>query len=122
SPAPVIQSRAAEGSSSRSVPRSPSQVLTNDCTSSSGIGAGLISSLGTHDGTVMTGSVPQRDHLKDLTGLAVTSKILLLVTDEERVPRVSQGPGRSEVHVMVILLGLAAAVLYGSGDFLAGMA
>src|SRR5580693_5110758 len=31
-------------------------------------------------------------------------------------------PGRSEVHVMVILLGLAAAVLYGSGDFLGGMA
>src|SRR5215468_9436570 len=31
-------------------------------------------------------------------------------------------PGRSEVHVVVILLGLAAAVLYGSGDFLGGMA
>ena len=29
---------------------------------------------------------------------------------------------QSEVHVMVILLGLAAAVLYGSGDFLGGMA
>ena len=35
--APVSQPRAAAGSSSRSEPLSPSQVLTNDCTSSSGI-------------------------------------------------------------------------------------
>jgi hypothetical protein len=33
-------------------------VLTNDCTSSSGIGAGLISWSGTHDGAVMTNSLP----------------------------------------------------------------
>jgi hypothetical protein len=39
----------------------------------------------------------------------VTCKLSLLVTSKE-------------VHVMVILLGLAAAVLYGSGDFLGGMA
>jgi hypothetical protein len=29
-------------------------VLTNDCTSSSGIGAGLVSWPGTHDGMLMT--------------------------------------------------------------------
>jgi drug/metabolite transporter (DMT)-like permease len=43
-----------------------------------------------------------------LTGLIVTYKLFLLVT--------------MEVPVMVILLGLSAAVLYGSGDFLGGMA
>jgi hypothetical protein len=36
----------------------PSEVLTNDCTSSSGIGAGLISWPGTHDGAVMTSNLP----------------------------------------------------------------
>jgi uncharacterized membrane protein len=46
----------------------------------------------------------------------------LLVTNEEQVPLARRRPGRSEVQVMVILLGLAAALLYGSGDFLAGMA
>ena len=50
-----------------------------------------------------------RDHLNALTGLLVTSKMILPVTN-------------AEVRVVVILLGLAAAVLYGSGDFLGGMA
>jgi drug/metabolite transporter (DMT)-like permease len=47
--------------------------------------------------------------------------MVLLVTNEVRV-LARRRPGRSEVHIMVILLGLAAAVLYGSGDFLGGMA
>ena len=38
------------------------------------------------------------------------------------MPSARRRPDRSEVRVMVILLGLAAAVLYGSGDFLGGMA
>src|SRR5271169_2279367 len=61
-----------------------------------------------------------RDHINRLTGLVVTSKIVLLVT--ARWVPARRRPGRSEVHVVVILLGLAAAVLYGSGDFLGGMA
>src|SRR5580700_10359952 len=38
------------------------------------------------------------------------------------MPSAPRRPDRSEVRLMVILLGLAAAVLYGSGDFLGGMA
>jgi drug/metabolite transporter (DMT)-like permease len=48
--------------------------------------------------------------------------MILLVTNEEQAPPTRGRPGRSEVQVMVILLGLAAALLYGGGDFLAGMA
>jgi drug/metabolite transporter (DMT)-like permease len=46
----------------------------------------------------------------------------LLVTNKEQVSPARRRPGRSEVQVMVILLGLTAALLYGGGDFLAGMA
>jgi drug/metabolite transporter (DMT)-like permease len=46
----------------------------------------------------------------------------LLVIKMERDVGGLPGPGRSEVRVMVVLLGLAAALLYGSGDFLGGMA
>ena len=80
-PAAVSQPRAVAGSSSRSEPWSPSQVLTNDCTSSRGIGAGLVSWSGTHGGTVMTAILPISDHLSRLTGLFVTVKIILLVTN-----------------------------------------
>jgi hypothetical protein len=52
----------------------------------------------------------------------MTSKIILLVTNEELSAATRERPSRSEVHVMVILLGLTAAVLYGSGDFLGGLA
>ncbi len=79
SPAPLSQSRAAAGSSSRSEAWSPSQVLTNDWTSSRGMGAGLVSWPGTHDGMVMTGILPHRDHKTHLTGLVVTSKLILEV-------------------------------------------
>jgi hypothetical protein len=61
-------------------------VLTNDCTSSSGIGAGLVSSPGTHEGIVTPASLPRRDLLNRLTGLQVTSKMPLVVTYEEQVP------------------------------------
>src|ERR1700722_9755684 len=46
----------------------------------------------------------------------MTGKMALLVTKAKIEKR------RSKVQVMVVLLGLAAAVLYGGGDFLGGMA
>jgi drug/metabolite transporter (DMT)-like permease len=62
-----------------------------------------------------------------LTGLYMTYKLTLLVTKEREgaaaPPRGAAGATESsEVRDMVIFLGLAAAVLYGSGDFLGGMA
>jgi len=57
--------------------------LTNDCTTSSGVGAGLVSWLGAHDGMVMAMTIPGRDYLNYLTGLVVTFKIILLVTNGE---------------------------------------
>jgi drug/metabolite transporter (DMT)-like permease len=51
----------------------------------------------------------------------MTYKIILLVTNEVACRRLAAAY-RSEVRVMVILLGLAAALLYGSGDFLGGLA
>jgi drug/metabolite transporter (DMT)-like permease len=40
----------------------------------------------------------------------------------EMGPALPRHPNRSKVQAMVILLGLTAAVLYGSGDFLGGLA
>src|SRR5215831_4134949 len=50
------------------------------------MGAGLISCPGTHDGTVMTSIIPVRDLLTNLTGLAMTPKLVLIVTDIHAVP------------------------------------
>jgi len=50
------------------------------------MGAGLVSCPGTQDGTVMTSIVPVRDRLTHLTGLAMTSKVVLVVTDIHTVP------------------------------------
>ncbi len=53
SPASQSQRGPATGSASRSTPESPSQVFTKDCTTRSGMGAGFVSSSGTHAGSAM---------------------------------------------------------------------
>ena len=53
SPASRSHSLAAGGSASRSTPESASQVLTKDCTTRSGIGAGFVSASGTQEGSAM---------------------------------------------------------------------
>src|SRR6516225_1691670 len=68
---------------------------------------------------LMTPSLSNHDHLNHLTGLIMTSKLVLPVT--QATPRTRGLTGR-EGTIMVVLLGLTAAMLYGTGDFLGGLA